>query len=317
MCVCTAPLASAAALQPELNPTASLALFTTAAGFSESLSGSVRTEASLGKDTHLWARLSASRDEIEPVSSPNSKVTTDAGSIFVGAEGIIRKTRIGLAFATGKGRSRNKTSDAKNTFDWYGLSLYGRSVIGGFSLISDLSLSRVQNSLKTAGTKNKTNTDLDTASIGLEIQKTFSAGPLYLTPFVSADVLHIRGKGYETENGIQVSKSNVTLAEFPCGVHASLPFHLRSGSGYGMFITPVVSLAVIPTSGSSLTSQYRLGDTGNFSSQQIKVSDGTGKRATVGIHTQGRRSSFGLETVMQKDDLKTSYGVFLRGKYSF
>lgn len=150
VCVCTAPLASASALQPELNPTASLALFTTAAGFSESLSGSVRTEASLGKDTHLWARFSASRDEIEPVSSPNSKVTTDAGSIFVGAEGMIRKTRIGLAFATGKGRSRNKDSDAKNTFDWYGLSLYGRSVIGGFSLISDLSLSRVQNSLKEA-----------------------------------------------------------------------------------------------------------------------------------------------------------------------
>lgn len=77
------------------------------------------------------------------------------------------------------------------------------------------------------------------------MSKTFAAGDVNVTPFVGADVYHLKADGYRTKHGAQVADVSATAVEFPVGVRGDMTFDTASG----MTVKPGFSLAVVPTVG--------------------------------------------------------------------
>lgn len=268
----------AARFDAAMNTAGAAATFTTAYDRASEFRTAVRGEALSAESNRLWAQAIGGKTKLKGISTgaQSLHVDTDAYGLVIGGDADLNGFTVGAAFTAGNGDSENKTVGVKDDFDFYGLSLYGKTTVGGVDILADASATWLKSDL-TMGGLGDVDTDTTTAvySLGVQAQKTFDLG-IDVTPFIGVDVYHVRADGYSNGHGASVQDADATAVEFPIGVKMSKAFEAN-----GFKLAPNFTFAVIPTAGNrDIDSKVRFADaesTYNFTfADDIKVSSNLG-----------------------------------------
>ena len=274
--------AVAARFDAAMNVAGAAATFTTAYDRASEFRDAVRGEAIAGEGNRLWAQVTGGKTKLKGISTgaQSLHVDTDAYGLVIGGDMVLNGYTVGAAFTTGKGDSENKTVGVKDDFDFYGLSVYGKTAVGGVDLVADASMTFLKSDLTMGGVAD-VNTDTDTTvySMGVQAQKRFNLG-VDVTPYVGLDLYHLRADGYSNGHGAQVDDANATALEIPVGATVSKAFDTASG----FKLKPVFHFAIVPTVGDrDIDSKVRFAgaqSTYNFTfADDVKVRTGLGLAA--------------------------------------
>ena len=263
-----------------MNVAGAAATFTTAYDRASEFRDAVRGEAIAGEGNRLWAQVTGGKTKLKGISTSAQSlhVETDAYGLVIGGDTVLNGYTVGAAFTVGKGDSENKAVGVKD--DFYGLSVYGKTAVGGVDLVADASMTFLKSDLTMGGVAD-VNTDTDTTvySMGVQAQKTFDFG-VDVTPYVGLDLYHLRADGYSNGHGADVEDANATALEIPMGATVSKAFDTTSG----FKLKPVFHFAVVPTVGDrDIDSKVRFAgaqSTYNFTfADDVKVRTGLGLAA--------------------------------------
>ena len=265
-----------------MNVAGAAATFTTAYDRASEFRDAVRGEAIAGEGNRLWAQVTGGKTKLKGISTgaQGLHVDTDAYGLVIGGDTVLNGYTVGAAFTAGKGDSENKAVGVKDDFDFYGLSLYGKTAVGGVDLVADASMTFLKSDLTMGGVAD-VNTDTDTTvySMGVQAKKSFDLG-VDVTPYVGLDLYHLRADGYSNGHGADVEDANATALEIPVGATVSKSFDTASG----FKLKPVFHFAIVPTVGDrDIDSKIRFAgaqSTYNFTfADDVKVRTGLGLAA--------------------------------------
>ena len=274
--------AIAARFDAAMNVAGAAATFTTAYDRASEFRDAVRGEAIAGEGNRLWAQVTGGKTKLKGISTgaQNLHIDTDAYGLVIGGDTVLNGYTVGAAFTAGKGDSENKAVGVKDSFDFYGLSVYGKTAVGGVDLVADASMTFLKSDLTMGGVAD-VNTDTDTTvySMGVQAQKSFDLG-VDVTPYVGLDLYHLRVDGYSNGHGADVEDANATALEIPVGATVSKSFDTASG----FKLKPVFHFAIVPTVGDrDIDSKVRFAgaqSTYNFTfADDVKVRTGLGLAA--------------------------------------
>lgn len=178
---------------------------------------------------------------------------------------------------------------AKDDFDFYGLSLYGKTTVGDVDLLADASATVLKSHLTVGGAAD-VDTDVTTSvySFGVQGQTTVKLAAADITPFIGANVYHIRGGSYSNGHGAHVMSSNATAVEFPVGTTVSKAFETASG----LAVSPTLTLAVVPTVGNrDIDSKVKFA--GAESTYNFTFTDDVKVRSKLGVEAAKGNFRFG------------------------
>ena len=265
-----------------MNVAGAAATFTTAYDRASEFRDAVRGEAIAGEGNRLWAQITGGKTKLKGISTgaQSLHVDTDAYGLVIGGDTVLNGYTVGAAFTAGKGDSENKAVGVKDDFDFYGLSVYGKTAVAGVDLVADASMTFLKSDLTMGGVADvDTDTDTTVYSMGVQAQKTFDFG-VDVTPYVGLDLYHLRADGYSNGHGAQVDDANATALEIPMGATVSKAFDTTSG----FKLKPVFHFAVVPTVGDrDIDSKVRFAgaqSTYNFTfADDVKVRTGLGLAA--------------------------------------
>ena len=274
--------AIAARFDAAMNVAGAAATFTTAYDRASEFRDAVRGEAIAGEGNRLWAQVTGGKTKLKGISTgaQGLHVDTDAYGLVIGGDTVLNGYTVGAAFTAGKGDSENKAVGVKDNFDFYGLSVYGKTAVGGVDLVADASMTFLKSDLTMGGVAD-VNTDTDTTvySMDVQAQKSFDLG-VDVTPYVGLDLYHLRADGYSNGHGADVEDANATALEIPVGATVSKSFDTASG----FKLKPVFHFAIVPTVGDrDIDSKIRFAgaqSTYNFTfADDVKVRTGLGLAA--------------------------------------
>ena len=274
--------AIAARFDAAMNVAGAAATFTTAYDRASEFRDAVRGEAIAGEGNRLWALVTGGKTKLKGISTgaQGLHVDTDAYGLVIGGDTVLNGYTVGAAFTAGKGDSENKAVGVKDDFDFYGLSVYGKTAVGGVDLVADASMTFLKSDLTMGGVAD-VNTDTDTTiySMGVQAQKSFDLG-VDVTPYVGLDLYHLRADGYSNGHGADVEDANATALEIPVGATVSKAFDTAAG----FKLKPVFHFAIVPTVGDrDIDSKVRFAgaqSTYNFTfADDVKVRTGLGLAA--------------------------------------
>ena len=274
--------AIAARFDAAMNVAGAAATFTTAYDRASEFRDAVRCEAIAGEGNRLWAQVTGGKTKLKGISTgaQGLHVDTDAYGLVIGGDTVLNGYTVGAAFTAGKGDSENKAVGVKDSFDFYGLSVYGKTAVGGVDLVADASMTFLKSDLTMGGVAD-VNTDTDTTvySMGVQAKKSFDLG-VDVTPYVGLDLYHLRADGYSNGHGADVEDANATALEIPVGATVSKSFDTASG----FKLKPVFHFAIVPTVGDrDIDSKIRFAgaqSTYNFTfADDVKVRTGLGLAA--------------------------------------
>lgn len=285
-----ASLADIAARFDAAMNTAGAAVFTTAYDRASELRDAVRSEAGNAEGSRLWAQVTGGRTKLKGISTgaQSLNVDTDAYGLVVGGDVALANAVVGAAFTAGTGDSENDAVGVKDDFDFYGLSVYGMSTVGGIDLLVDASMTFVKSDLTMSGAAD-IDTDTTTAvySVGVKAQRTWDFG-VEFTPFVGMDVYHVRADGYDNGHGASVQDANATTVEFPIGAKVAKAFDAS-----GFKVSPNFTFAVVPTTGDrEIDSSVRFA--GAESTYNFTFTDDVKVRSNLGVAVEKENFRFGL-----------------------
>ncbi|MBM6929433.1 autotransporter outer membrane beta-barrel domain-containing protein, partial [Parasutterella secunda] len=212
---------TAARFDAAMNIGGALSVFTNAYDRAGEFREIVRSESTMDQEPRLWAHVMGGKTKLKGISSGAQSVhtETDHYGIVIGAEGMVTNNlSLGVALAAGTGDTDNDKVNAKDEFDYYGISAYGRTTVGFVDILGDVSATFLKSDMKMHGVAD-IDADADTAvySAGVQAQKTLNLGWADVTPFIGMDVYHVRSDGYSAGHGIKVEDSDATAVEFPIG----------------------------------------------------------------------------------------------------
>ena len=306
----------AARFDAAMNAAGALATFTTAKDRATDLREAVRSEANKGEGSGLWVQVAGGQTKLKGISTGGQSLhtKTNAYGLVIGGEGRMDTFKFGAAFAAGTGDTKNNSVSAKDDFDYYGLSVYGKYAAGPVELLADASATWLKSDL-TVGNGASIDTDTTTAvySLGVQVRKTFELSAVDVTPFIGADLYHVRGDGYSAGHGIEVDDSDATLVEFPIGAELSKSFETQSG----MTVAPSFTFAVVPTvGGKDIDSKVTFA--GANSTYNFTYADDVKLRGHLGLTAQKANFNFGLQAGYEwGNEERSSYNVQARMKYHF
>ena len=304
----------AARFDAAMNTAGAVATFTTAYDRASEFRTAVRSEALSAESNRLWAQAIGGKTKLKGISTgaQSLHVDTDAYGLVIGGDADVNGFTLGAAFTAGTGDSENKAVVVKDDFDFYGLSLYGKTAVGGVDLIADGSMTWVKSDL-TMGGLGDVDTDTTTAvySLGVLAQKTFDLG-IDVTPFIGVDVYHVRADGYSNGHGATVKDSDATAVEIPVGVKMSKAFEAN-----GFKLSPNFTFAVIPTLGNrDIDSKVRFADA--ESTYNFTFADDVKIRSNIGIKADKDNFSFGLNAGYDwGDEERSAAKLMLNAQYRF
>ena len=275
-----------------MNPAGALSVFTNAMDRSSELREAVRDEAQSGLSSRLWARVTGGKTKLKGISSGAQSIhtDTDAYGLTIGTEYGFSTGAVGAAFAAGTGTTDNDDVSGEDDFDYYGLSLYGRTTAAGIDFLADASVTWLKSDLS-IGDSADVSTDTTTTvwSIGGQMRKTFAFDWVDVTPFVGVDVYHIESDGFSNGHGAQIQDSDATAVEFPIGAEFARTFDTVSG----MRISPRLSLAVVPSAGDT-DIDSAVAFAGARSNYNFTFADDIKIRSRLGVSAQKGNFQFGL-----------------------
>ena len=309
--------AVAARFDAAMNPGGSLAVFTTAYDRASDLRRVVRDEAAVAStESRLWARVTGGMTKLDGISTGAQalNVETDAYGLAVGAESMLGDWKLGGAFTAGTGDTDNDDVAAKDEFDFYGLSLYGKKAIGAYDVLFDATAAWVKSDLKVNGVADLT-TDTTTSVYGLgaEVRRTADLGAVKLTPFVGANLYYVTSDGYTTNHGVRVDDADATAVEFPIGAELSAAFDTAGG----IRLAPAFSLAVVPTAGDTEVDQT-VAFAGATSNYRFTFADDVKVRSNLTLTAETDAFAFGLKAGYEWGDEERGATTFsLNAAYRF
>lgn len=309
--------AVAARFDAAMNPGGSLAVFTTAYDRASDLRRVVRDEAAAAStESRLWARVTGGMTKLDGISTGAQAldVETDAYGLAVGAESMLGDWKLGGAFTAGTGDTDNDDVAAKDEFDFYGLSFYGKKSIGAYDVLFDATAAWVKSDLKVNGVADLT-TDTTTSVYGLgaEVRRTADLGAVTLTPFVGANLYYVTSDGYTTNHGVRVDDADATAVEFPIGAELSAAFDTAGG----IRLAPAFSLAVVPTAGDTEVDQT-VAFAGATSNYRFTFADDVKVRSNLALTAETGAFAFGLKAGYEWGDEERGATTFsLNAAYRF
>ena len=306
--------AVAARFDAAMNVAGAATTFTTAYDRASEFRDAVRGEAIAGEGNRLWAQVTGGKTKLKGISTgaQNLHVDTDAYGLVIGGDTVLNGYTVGAAFTAGKGDSENKAVGVKDDFDFYGLSVYGKTAVGGVDLVADASMTFVKSDLTMGGVAD-VDTDTTTAvySLGVQAQRTWDY-VVAITPFVGMDIYHVRGNGYDNGHGAQVDDAHATAVEFPIGATIAKAFETN-----GFKLSPNFSFAVVPTVGDrDIDSKVRFA--GAESTYNFTFADDVKVRTNLGFAAEKDNFRFGLNAGYDwGNEERSATKLMLNAQYRF
>ena len=306
--------AIAARFDAAMNTAGAAAVFTTAYDRASELRDAVRGETLEGEGNRLWAQVTGGKTKLNGLSSgaQSIHVDTDAYGLVVGGDVALSNGVLGAAFTAGTGDSENDDVGVKDDFDFYGLSVYGKTSVGGIDLLADGSMTFVKSDLTMGGVAD-VDTDTTTAvySLGVQAQRTWDY-VVAITPFVGMDIYHVRGDGYDNGHGAQVDDAHATAVEFPIGATIAKAFETN-----GFKLSPNFSFAVVPTVGDrDIDSKVRFA--GAESTYNFTFADDVKVRTNLGFAAEKDNFRFGLNAgYYWGNEERSATKLMLNAQYRF
>ena len=298
----------AARFDAAMNPAGALTTFTTAYDRASELRQTVREESAKGNGSRLWAHVSGGKTKLKGISTGGTDLSTktNAYGLTVGGVAELKSVTLGAAFAAGTGDTKNRAVSAKDDFDFYGLSLYGKTSVGAVDLLADASATVVKSDLTVEGAAD-VDTDVTTSvySFGVQGQTTVKLAVADVTPFIGANVYHVRGGSYSNGHGAHTASSNATAVEFPIGATVSKAFETASG----LAVSPTLTLAVVPTVGNrDIDSKVKFA--GAESTYNFTFTDDVKVRSKLGVEAAKRNFRFGVNAGYEWGNEERSSATF-------
>ena len=306
--------AIAARFDAAMNTAGAAAVFTTAYDRASEFRDAVRGEAAKPEANRLWAQVTGGKTKLNGLSSgaQSIHVDTDAYGLVVGGDVALSNGVLGAAFTAGTGDSENDDVGVKDDFDFYGLSVYGKTSVGGIDLLADGSMTFVKSDLTMGGVAD-VDTDTTTAvySLGVQAQRTWDY-VVAITPFVGMDIYHVRGDGYDNGHGAQVDDAHATAVEFPIGATIAKAFETN-----GFKLSPNFSFAVVPTVGDrDIDSKVRFA--GAESTYNFTFADDVKVRTNLGFAAEKDNFRFGLNAGYDwGNEERSATKLMLNAQYRF
>ena len=280
----------AAAFDAAMNTAGAAAVFTTAYDRASEFRDAVRGEAGKPESNRLWAQVTGGKTKLKGLSTgaQSLHVDTDAYGLVVGGDAALGNAVVGAAFTAGIGDSENDDVGVKDDFNFYGLSVYGKTAVGGVDILADGSVTWVKSDLTMGGVADvDTDTTTTVYSLGVQAQRTWDY-VVEFTPFIGMDIYHVRSDGYDNGHGARVEDSDATAVEFPIGATIAKSFDAN-----GFKVSPNFTFAVVPTVGDrDIDSKVRFA--GAESTYNFTFADDVKIRTNLGVAAEKDNFRFGL-----------------------
>lgn len=308
--------AAAARFDAAMNPAGALTAFTTAYDRASDLRRIVREESVKGEGNRLWAQVTGGKTKLDGISSGAQSIKTDTNvyGLAIGGEAQFTNFMLGAAITAGTGKTENDAVDGTDDFEYYGVSLYGKTSVAGFDLLGDVSATWLKSDFTIGGAAD-VDTDTTTAvySFGVQGEKKFEMSWADFTPFIGVDVYHVRSDGFDNGHGAKIDDSDATAVEIPIG--ARLSKSLETTGGFHM--EPSFMLAVVPTiADTEIDSKVRFA--GAESTYNFTFADDVKIRSNIGLDAVKDNFTFGLRAGYEwGDEERSAMNLQLRAKYAF
>lgn len=308
--------AAAARFDAAMNPAGALTAFTTAYDRASDLRRIVREESVKGEGNRLWAQVTGGKTKLDGISSGAQSIKTDTNvyGLAIGGEAQFTNFMLGAALTAGTGKTENDAVDGTDDFEYYGVSLYGKTSVAGFDLLGDVSATWLKSDFTIGGAAD-VDTDTTTAvySFGVQGEKKFEMSWADFTPFIGVDVYHVRTDGFDNGHGAKIDDSDATAVEIPIG--ARLSKSLETTGGFHM--EPSFMLAVVPTiADTEIDSKVRFA--GAESTYNFTFADDVKIRSNIGLDAVKDNFTFGLRAGYEwGDEERSAMNLQLRAKYAF
>ena len=308
------PAAIAARFDAAMNTAGAAAVFTTAYDRASEFRDAVRGEAAKPEANRLWAQVTGGKTKLKGISSgaQDISVDTDAYGLVIGVDMSLGNAVVGAAFAAGTGDSENDDVGVRDDFNFYGLSVYGKTGIGSVDLLADASMTFVKSDLTMGGVAD-VDTDTTTAvySLGVQAQRTWDY-VVEFTPFIGMDIYHVRSDGYDNGHGAHVDDSDATAVEFPIGATIAKAFDAN-----GFKVSPNFTFAVVPTVGDrDIDSKVRFA--GAESTYNFTFADDVKIRTNLGVAAEKDNFRFGLNAGYDwGNEERSATKLMLNARYLF
>lgn len=308
--------AAAARFDAAMNPAGALTAFTTAYDRASDLRRIVREESVKDEGNRLWAQVTGGKTKLDGISSGAQSIKTDTNvyGLAIGGEAQFTNFMLGAAITAGTGKTENDAVDGTDDFEYYGVSLYGKTSVAGFDLLGDVSATWLKSDFTIGGAAD-VDTDTTTAvySFGVQGEKKFEMSWADFTPFIGVDVYHVRSDGFDNGHGAKIDDSDATAVEIPIG--ARLSKSLETTGGFHM--EPSFMLAVVPTiADTEIDSKVRFA--GAESTYNFTFADDVKIRSNIGLDAVKDNFTFGLRAGYEwGDEERSAMNLQLRAKYAF
>ena len=304
----------AAAFDAAMNTAGAAAVFTTAYDRASEFRDAVRGEAGKPESNRLWAQVTGGKTKLKGLSTgaQSLHVDTDAYGLVVGGDAALGNAVVGGAFTAGTGDSENDDVGVKDDFNFYGLSVYGKTAVGGVDILADGSMTWVKSDLTMGGVADvDTDTTTTVYSLGVQAQKTFTLA-VDVTPFIGMDIYHVRSDGYDNGHGAHVDDSDATAVEFPIGATIAKAFDAN-----GFKVSPNFTFAVVPTVGDrDIDSKVRFA--GAESTYNFTFADDVKIRTNLGVAAEKDNFRFGLNAGYDwGNEERSATKLMLNARYLF
>ena len=306
--------AIAARFDAAMNTAGAAAVFTTAYDRASEFRDAVRGEVAKPEANRLWAQVTGGKTKLKGISSgaQDISVDTDAYGLVIGVDMSLGNAVVGAAFTAGTGDSENDDVGVKDDFNFYGLSVYGKTGIGSVDLLADASMTFVKSDLTMGGVAD-VDTDTTTAvySLGVQAQRTWDY-VVEFTPFIGMDIYHVRSDGYDNGHGAHVDDSDATAVEFPIGATIAKSFDAN-----GFKVSPNFTFAVVPTVGDrDIDSKVRFA--GAESTYNFTFADDVKIRTNLGVAAEKDNFRFGLNAGYDwGNEERSATKLMLNARYLF
>ena len=304
----------AAAFDAAMNTAGAAAVFTTAYDRASEFRDAVRGEAGKPESNRLWAQVTGGKTKLKGLSTgaQSLHVDTDAYGLVVGGDAALGNAVVGGVFTAGTGDSENDDVGVKDDFNFYGLSVYGKTAVGGVDILADGSMTWVKSDLTMGGVADvDTDTTTTVYSLGVQAQKTFNLA-VDVTPFIGMDIYHVRSDGYDNGHGAHVDDSDATAVEFPIGATIAKAFDAN-----GFKVSPNFTFAVVPTVGDrDIDSKVRFA--GAESTYNFTFADDVKIRTNLGVAAEKDNFRFGLNAGYDwGNEERSATKLMLNARYLF
>lgn len=277
----------------------------------------------------LWIMPLYQSNNVWDMKAENFKggYTSDLGGVALGADYTIDDSlRFGLAFNLGGGyaQSRGDFNKTDNSFNFWGINLYGGWTKNNFGLSGDVgytsSYNKMKQELPSAMQMGDLKSDVTSHAwtAGLRGEYKFATEALDIIPHVGVRYLGLTTSDYDAKHSgntvFKADESFQSIWTFPVG----LTFSKEMTNSSGWSFRPQLDLGITPAAGDvKAKSRVRIPNVDGSAEMKMQVVDYLSYDGGIGLEMKKDNVSFGVNYNIQASEHRTGHGVFGTFRYEF